>query len=90
MKIKHWQGYGCVDAKKISMKDHVRYGETVRELHIRVTGEHEYGLARHDTYDVANWLIKRFDKSFDDYRKIRNMNIDDNDTVCDYYISYVL
>lgn len=56
MKLKHWQGYGTVNATK----EKTDRGEL---LHIKVTGEHECGLAREDDYDVFNWLVKRFDKN---------------------------
>ena len=50
MKIKHWQGYGCVNATKVKMK--TKNG--LRNLIIRVSGNHEYGLSRNDKYDVSN------------------------------------
>lgn len=56
MKIKHWQGYGTVNAVKVNCDR----GEV---LHIKVTGDHEYGLERDDMYDATRWLAKRFDKS---------------------------
>lgn len=55
MKIKHWQGYGTVSATRIKDKNCT--------LHIRLTGNHEWGLRRDDMYDLYNWLVKRFDKS---------------------------
>lgn len=59
MKIKHWAGYGCVEAKKID--DHkVRDTEGERVLSVQVTGNHECGLIREDTYDLERWLLKRF------------------------------
>lgn len=60
MKIKHWQGYGTVNAVKENRT--VRNGEVT--LTIKVTGNHEWGLVRDDEYDLINWLVKRFDKSF--------------------------
>lgn len=62
MKIKHWQGYGCVTAKKVSKT--VKNGVT--KLVVRVTGNHEWGLVREDKYDLKRWLIDRFDKSAKD------------------------
>lgn len=89
MKIKHWQGYGTVEAKKIST---TTQGNMTR-LHIRVKGNHEYGIERNDRYDVANWLIKKFDKSFVDYRTITSMDIqsgiEDGVDTCDYIITYI-
>ena len=62
MKIKHFAGYGCVNAKKISDKDGI--------LVVEVKGNHEYGLSRNDKYDVFNWLVKRFTKKCKSYRDI--------------------
>lgn len=69
MKIKHWQGYGCVNAEKIESCDGY--------LKIRVWGNHEYGLERNDTYDVFNWLVKRFSRKHKDYTEIASMITDD-------------
>ena len=60
MKIKHWQGYGCVTARKC--KDSNPF-----TLHIRVEGNHEWGIVRNDEYDLYNWLVRRFDKDVADY-----------------------
>lgn len=90
MKIKHWQGYGCVNATKVKMTTK----DNIRNLIIRVSGNHECGLVRDDKYDVANWLIKRFDKSFDDYRDIISMDIKEDwddlkhEDSCVYNITY--
>lgn len=63
MKIKHWQGYGSVDAKVIKKittvglntgNDH--YEELIN---IRVKGNHEYGLETHDKHFVAQWLGRK-------------------------------
>ena len=67
MKIKHWQGYGIVDAKKISKRSEGGYTFLV----IKVTGDHEWGLVRDDEYDLKNWLVKKFDKNFDDNKRLR-------------------
>ena len=88
MKIKHWQGYGTVEAKKIK--------DNSCTLHIRVSGNHEWGIERNDDYDLFNWLVKRFDKSQDDYRswwmkepiiKLKSY-IENGVDVCDYYFTY--
>lgn len=90
MKIKHYQGYGSVNAKKISRT----VENSIVSLHIKVTGNHEWGIHRDDTYDVANWLIKRFDKQFDDYRSIISLRLEDgydtdkHEDTCDYFIKY--
>lgn len=89
MKLKHWQGYGTVNAKKVFLKTN---GETKHML-IRVTGDHEYGIRRDDKYDVFNWLVKRFDKTADDYRKIERLEVSqeynlDGENCCEYDIVY--
>lgn len=88
MKIKHFAGYGTVEAKKMPNN-----GAT---LHIRVSGNHEWGLRRDDEYDLFNWLIKRFDKSIPDYATWHRMrpiieihegwNVETD--YCDYYFTY--
>ena len=69
MKIKHFAGYGCVNAKKISDKD--------GNLVVEVVGDHEWGLRRTDEYDVFNWLVKRFTKKCKSYRDIIQILIDE-------------
>lgn len=69
MKIKHWQGYGCVNAKVLKKAASTSKG--VKKITIEVVGNHEYGLNRsEDKYDVYNWLLKRFDKSVESYSDI--------------------
>ena len=59
MKIKHFAGYGTVDAVKVSRK--VKDGLVT--LVVKVSGDHEWGLYRpYD--DVVDWLVKRFDKKW--------------------------
>ena len=60
MRIKHFQGYGSVQAKKISKKP---FGDKTK-LVVEVKGNHEYGLVREDIYDVRRWLFNRFEKNF--------------------------
>lgn len=90
MKIKHWQGYGSVEAKKLSLT----VKNKIAELRIKVSGNHEYGIELTDEYDIANWLVKRFDKSFTDYRKIIDIetemdyDIDRSCEICYYCITY--
>ena len=61
MRIKHWAGYGCVNAKRIN--------DGQAKLHVRVEGNHECGLKRDlwDDYTLYNWLVKRFDKEVPEY-----------------------
>ncbi len=92
MKIKHWQGYGTVEATKVLQTyidrdeyisryiNHITNGQrwewpryldsNLVELTIRVSGNHEWGLVREDTYDLYNWLVSRFYKKGNDYRDI--------------------
>lgn len=65
-KIKHFAGYGCVKAGVV--KD----GSCT--LHVRVEGNHEWGLKRDDLYDLYDWLVKRFDKSVPDYESFYKRN----------------
>lgn len=69
MKIKHWQGYGCVNAKKVSCDRNT--------LVVHVWGQHEYGLKRDDFYDIFNWLVKRFDKTRKNYLEISDCSFEE-------------
>ena len=71
MKLKHWQGYGSVTAKRLSNTSDGEF----RTLVVQVTGDHEYGLVRDDAYDVFNWLVRRFAKDCPDYRHIARLLI---------------
>ena len=77
MKIKHFAGYGSVEATKISERDLSLTGE--KYLVIRVKGNHEWGIERNDKYDVALWLLPKFVKGFKDghyyYRNIVSMSL---------------
>ena len=77
MRIKHWQGYGHIDATKIEKKS--RDGRTF--IAIKLKGNHEYGLHRDDTYDIARWLLPKFAKEFKNgeksYRDIEYMQLTD-------------
>ena len=94
MRIKHWSGYGTVNAVKVPGG---------ARLHVRVTGLHECGLYRdlQDTYTRYIWLVKRFDKSAPPYlewmKRIPLIDADegwchgpDGSIVdrCDYYFTY--
>lgn len=69
MKLKHWQGYGTIEAKKINRV--VNNNEI--KLTISVKGNHECGLLRNDKYDAFNWLLKRFDKNVKNDRCIKKL-----------------
>ena len=83
MIIKHWQGYGKVKATK-------EKNELGSDLHIKVKGNHEWGIVREDRYDIFNWLVKRFDKTIESYRNFTchvEMGPDeDGEETCHYYI----
>lgn len=84
MKIKHFAGYGSVNAVKVSKKIVTDIlGEKKVQLVVRVSGNHEWGLERNDAYDLYNWLIKRFDKSVADYNDLWGCL---HYTMNDYYI----
>lgn len=61
MRIKHYSGYGSVQAKKVSK---TRVGGDKTKLIVEVKGNHERGLVRHDIFDVRKWLFDRFEKCF--------------------------
>ena len=75
MKLKHWQGYGTVEAKRLSTK---KNGDGTKTVTIEVTGGHEYGLVRDDKYDVHRWLLKRFAKDCADYRSVTGLVISED------------
>ena len=59
MKLKHWQGYGIVNAERIKDKS--------CELHVKVSGNHEWGVeTRYDDH-AYNWLYKRFKRNAPTY-----------------------
>lgn len=60
MRIKHFCGYGSVNAVKVK--------DPTCTLHVRVSGNHERGVVREpwDTPLLYKWLIKRFDKKAPD------------------------
>ena len=90
MRIKHFAGYGSVSAKKIKDGSHT--------LHIRVTGNHEWGLVRENLYDLYHWLIRRFDKRFpsvSEWEKlypyvevVQGYDHDTREETCDYLFDY--
>ena len=90
MKIKHFAGYGCVNAKRIK--------DPSCTLHVQIRGNHEWGIVRNDEYDLFNWLVKRFDKSIPDsltfHRMFPKINVvpswdaEAKEDVCDYMFTY--
>ena len=78
MRIKHFQGYGFVNAKKERSYTRTNeYYEKEKVLVIHVWGNHEWGIERNDTYDIFNWLVTRFDKSVESYMDITDMTTND-------------
>ena len=60
MRVKHWQGYGCVNMKKLKTS----INGNKKTIVVEVVGNHEYGLERNDKYDVFYWICKRFAKGY--------------------------
>lgn len=59
MRIKHFAGYGCVNAKKIKYETK----DGITTLIINVSGDHEYGLKPYIIEDSIQWLAIRYDKN---------------------------
>ena len=59
MKIKHFAGYGSINAKKL--KHETINGVTT--LIINVSGDHEKGLRPYILEDSIRWLAARYDKN---------------------------
>ena len=77
MRIKHWQGYGCVNAQ--ALKKTASTAEGIKTITIEVVGNHECGLDRsNDEYDIYNWLLKRFDKDVEDFRDILKIEYEED------------
>ena len=76
MRIKHFMGYGSVNAKVVEkgLKTDVDNGLLRKYLKINVWGNHEYGLDRSEYYDdVNNWLVKKVAKVNIDDRQIESI-----------------
>lgn len=79
MKVKHWQGYGSVEVKKISKnKFTTMFGEKKTKLVLQVKGNHEWGLVRDDIYDVRHWIFNKFEKNFNGTDDEIDMTIKDD------------
>ena len=76
MRIKHFMGYGSVNAKVVEkgLKTDVANGLLRKYLKINVWGNHEWGLVREDKYDINSWLIKKVAKVDIDYRQIEDID----------------
>lgn len=75
MRIKHFAGYGCVQARKVSKTD---IFDNKVKLVVEVKGNHECGLERDDIYDVRRWLFNKFEKNFNGNDYDISMSIDDD------------
>ena len=75
MKIKHFAGYGSVQAKKV-LKTKIFGGKT--KLVVEVKGNHEWGLVRNDIFDVKSWLFDRFEKNFQGDEYDIDMSVEDD------------
>ena len=93
MRIKHFSGYGNVNAVKLKHETTI---DGMKRVVIKVSGNHERGVYRNDTYDIFNWLVKRFCKDCLEYSKIYTMEtylgydiVNGNGTdTCTYVIKY--
>ena len=76
MRIKHFMGYGSVNAKVVEkgLKTDVANGLLKKYLKINVWGNHECGLVREDKYDINNWLVKKVAKVDIDYQQIEDID----------------
>lgn len=76
MRIKHFMGYGSVNAKVVEkgLKTDVANGLLRKYLKINVWGNHEYGLVREDKYDINNWLVKKVAKVDINYQQIEDID----------------
>jgi len=63
MRLKHWQGYGTINAT-VSGRE-LNTASNTEIIKIKVWGNHEYGLDRsEDKYDIFRWLLKRLVKAY--------------------------
>ena len=74
MKIKHFAGYGSVQAKKVSK---TKIGDKTK-LVVEVKGNHEWGIVRNDIYDVRRWIFNKFEKNFNGEDYDIDMSIKDD------------
>ena len=74
MRIKHFFGYGCVNAKTIKK---VKCDGNLEKRYVEVTGNHERGLSSTymTNYDVYNWLVKRMFKDIKSHEQVKDFNV---------------
>jgi hypothetical protein len=79
MRVKHFQGYGSVEVKKVSKTTFTNvWGEKKTRLVLSVKGNHECGLVRDDVYDVKHWIFDKFEKNFSGSEYDIDMSIQDD------------
>ena len=96
MKIKHFSGYGSVNAKVVSRSLNTsthKEGYRINTITFNVWGNHECGLKRDDWYDINQWLVKKVAKININYNDIKNVEyhyIDDIDgqEAIQYVVTY--
>lgn len=72
MRIKHFAGYGSVNAKVVQRS--LNTLTSIKMVKIQVWGNHECGLDRSEYYyDINQWLLKKVAKVDIDYRNIREV-----------------
>ena len=93
MRIKHFAGYGTVNAKKLSERRYKYYISDdmgvyddghCKQIMVKVWGDHERGLERpfKDCYCIHGWLGTRFAKG-KDYKDLIDYQIVDNGNTYD-------
>lgn len=78
MRLKHFCGYGFVEAvKKYGKVFKSSYGDYSITLHILVSGKHEQGLVTLDKYTIYHWFVKRFSRHCKSHFEINNVKVYD-------------
>lgn len=92
MRIKHFAGYGSVNAKVVERR--MSTLTPIRMIKIQVWGNHECGLDRSDDkYDVNQWLLKKVAKVDIDSRNIQEIKFEyiqdiEGQEAAEYTITY--
>ena len=75
MKIKHFSGYGSVNAKTIKK---VKHDGNLEDRYVEVTGNHEKGLSSDymTNYNVYNWIVKRMFKDIKSHEQVKGFTAD--------------
>lgn len=75
-KIKHWQGYGSLEVKKVCS---FPFGYQKQKCVLQVYGDHEYGVFLNDKDRLYDWLAKRFFSDCPDSKHITQVESVPND-----------